>query len=281
MVHAVREAGTVTLVANSWVTGSRPDARTLDEVLRGVSTTTTLDVRVYAALMRDRFAAAFATHSIISELLQRGVATTRPLPTRRHLALNLLMMQVYTAHVSLAFVAEIGHAADAATLARRILELTARMHYIGASAAGSPAAEADDRADTFLAFLWRELDPEMQASIPASAREPWEAADARLAVLGTKKPLTWKETFAAAGISDLYEDDYKRLSVIAHGSPLVAPYEHASDVVPLRGTMLIQPALRAGNHYAVNAARVWNAVFNLLDREELDALARETSEPPD
>jgi len=282
LVHALHEAAEVTLVANTWLNGGRPDERTLDEVLRGVSTTTTLDVRVYAALMRDRFAPTFALHATVSAVLQRGVTMTRSLPTRRHLALNLLMTQVFTTHSSLAFVAEIGHAADAATLARRILELAARIHYIGAAPDGEPeSAQANERADTYLAFLWRELDRDMQASIPAPAREPWEAADARLTALGTKKPATWKDTFIAAGLSDLYDEDYKLLSSIAHGSPLVAPMEHASDVVPLRGAMLVGPALRAANHYAVNAARVWNAAFELLDAEELDALARETSRVPD
>lgn len=78
--------------------------------------------------------------------------------------------------------------------------------------------------------------------------------------------------FNEIGHGALY-DDYGALSTIAHGTPVMAPLQHAGDVIPLRDTAFVPAALNASNRYTLAVAMAWNDLFELIDAGQLQRLS--------
>jgi hypothetical protein len=251
------------------------DAATVRSVMLGHEPSITVDERTFAAAVRDEYGDEFRLHYRVAAMLQSTISTERSFPTRVHLAVNLLMTQAFSAHISVGRLAEIGHAGDALTIARRLIELAARAaHIVGPN---TPEQDRPVRADEYLGWFWREVPTLTRERLSPEAREPWEAAESALKATGATGYKSWKKIFNEIGHGALY-GDYSLLSTIAHGTPVMAPLHHAGDVIPIRDTTFVPAALNASNRFTLAVVLAWNDLFGLIDGEELQRLSADVVE---
>lgn len=221
--------------------------------------------------VRDRYPEAFAMHREVLELLEPAIETPRRQAALFDLAVDMLFVQAYKAHVSVLLLVLHGHMEDAATVARRLLELAAAMGYFGLA----PTPEAKTaRVKRYLADMWTDLPPEGQNLLPNAAREFWHKI-----ANGTPRGALPKiqSIFSELGRQDTYNDDYSLLSRIAHGASSDQIIAFAADTVPVRPLWHLGTLLALASRYFVAAALVWNDSFSLIDQGKLDALSEKVS----
>ena len=221
--------------------------------------------------VRDRYPEAFAIHREVVTLLEPAVEQPRRHAELLDLALDMLFVQAYKAHVSVLLLVLHGHMEDAATIARRLLELAAVMGYFGLA----PTPEGKTaRVKRYLADMWVDLPPEAQNLLPNTAREFWHKI-ANGAPRGALPKM--QSIFSELGRQDTYDHDYRLLSRIAHGASSDQVIAFAADTVPVRPLWHLDTLLVLASRYFVAAALVWNDSASLIDKGALDALALKVS----
>jgi hypothetical protein len=182
----------------------------------------------FKARLRAQFREAFTLHREVALLLEPGVEASRALTTPVHLAVDMLFVQSYKAHLSTLVVAELGHTEDGATLCRRLLELGVAAGYIGLT---EPEQQRVDRANRYLADLWNDLPLEGRAHVPERDRRQWERT---LAGAPPGAFPSIQKMFSALGQQATYSQDYSLLSRIAHGASSDQLIAYAQSPVPVR-----------------------------------------------
>jgi hypothetical protein len=251
--------------------GSGHSSDALARIIRGQDPLAAIDERSFAAAVRDDFRAEFEPCSEVSRLMGDSLVTARKVDTPLKQALDILMTQAYSAHLSVRQLCEAGHANDGATIARRLLELSVRAAYL--TLARVPEEDRRRELDEFLGRLWTQLTPEMQARIPDRSRVAWEGAAAEMERRGRSSSTHWRDMFKAIGKEAMYEEDYRILSDIAHGRPLLVPLERVGGVVPVRNATLVRPVLRVANRYALALALCWNGEFEVIPQDVFRGVA--------
>ena len=217
--------------------------------------------------IRSEHAEAFRLHSRTAALLEPLIARSRKNADAVHIVLDMLFVQAYKTHISVQITAEVGHVEDAATLTRRLQELAVQAVYIG----------ADDQPDVrmmrackYIADLWDRVDERGKLALPSSIRAEWQSMHDAAGKPDPRRKRwgpTFKEMFEYAERLDSYEQDYKLLSGIAHGS--------AEDQIMLysRKKVQVRPATYAGlllvyaSRYYMSVAEIWNWRHRLLDED--------------
>lgn len=220
----------------------------------------------FRAKLRARFVAEHRIHAEVALLLEPGVAAPRKLLDATHIALDMLFVQTYKAHLSVLGVADFGHMEDAATLTRRLLELAVTAAYIGM--AGTPR-DHDQRARRYLADLWQELPPEGRNVLPPPVQEQW--ASLTMGVPRGALPKVQK-MFSELNQQAAYDLDYDLLSRIAHGASSDQLVAYTSNPVQVRATWHIGALLVYASRYYLATAFAWNAHFHGFSDAELQSL---------
>ena len=174
----------------------------------------------YRATVRNAHAEAFAIHRDVAVTLEDAFLAPRGHPDEVAVVLDMLMVQGYKAHLSVCLLSEHGMIEDAATIARRLLELSVQTVYM---AADDDPRVCRRRAGSYLAFLWRRLPWRFRQNFPAQAKARWSGYARKYGRFVKKNAKAWgpkwKDMFIAIGSEKLYNTDYALLSSIAHGSP--------------------------------------------------------------
>jgi hypothetical protein len=162
---------------------------------------------------------------------------------------------------------------DAATIARRLLELSVQAVYI---AADDEPRVCRRRAGSYLAFLWRKFPRRFRQNFPAQAKARWSGYARKYGRFVRKNAKAWgphwKQMFIAIGAEKLYNTDYALLSSIAHGSPDEQVLTFSATTVKVHAHHHVSALLVFASRYYLTIAEQWNRHFNLVDPSNLDRM---------
>jgi len=217
----------------------------------------------------------FALHRRAVDLIEPALIKTRKQENQLGLVLDMLFIQVYKSHISVGTLAELGHMEDAATIARRLLEMSVLAGYITEPVKPGQRVE---RADRYLANLWQELAPEGRAVLPTDVQVFWESV-ARRAPRGAQP--SFQKMFAEIGKHETYQKDYRLLTQIAHGSSPDQLIEFARETIPMRPGWHLGALLVFATKYALATAILWNEISPLIDETRLGHLINDLAKWPE
>ena len=230
----------------------------------------------YAGEVVRRHHAAFELWRSTSALYSAGIRSPRSSSPVHHLVLDMLMRQGVNAHCAVGMIAKQGLVEDAATLARRLLELSVQGVYIGGE---SDPKMQQRKAGMYIAFLWRNLPKKAKKQLPESIRETWSSL-ARL--YGRFVPSSqkrwgpnWYEMFEDCGIVDLYRSDYSFLSQIAHGSSEEQVVRYSMEAVAMRDHRYVPVLVVYASKYLAVLGEMWNSQFSLIDDTDIEYLRKD------
>jgi hypothetical protein len=187
--------------------------------------------------------------------------------------LDMLIIQGYKAHLSVCLLSEHGMIEDAATIARRLLELSVQAVY---SAADDNPKVCQRRAGSYLAFLWRKFPRRFRQNFPAQAKARWSGYARKYGRFVKKKAKAWgphwKLMFIAIGAEKLYNTDYALLSSIAHGSPDEHVLTFSATTVRVHAHHHVSALLVFASKYYLTIAEQWNNRFNLVEPANLNRM---------
>ena len=190
-----------------------------------------------------------------------------------HLAIDMLMTQAYKAHLSVRLLAEHAHVEDAATITRRLLELAVQTVYIGEE---SESDERLSRAGQYLAHLWENAPDKLKDQVPPDGRSRWEDISKTYYQPTEKKKRRWGPTFAqmfeAAGVSDIYEEDYSLLSSVSHGSSEESLLVYSYPTVRVRSDLHVPVLLSYATKYYLVVTHTWNGLFSAIPESRMTEL---------
>jgi hypothetical protein len=191
-------------------------------------------------------------------------------------ALEMLFLQAYKAHFSVSVLAEHGQIEDAATIARRLLELAVQATYI----ADDDEATRTTRASAYVSFLWEELPASLKEKLPAASRRDWESI-CIASPSGGKTRVRWgpsfRKMFEAIGREDTYAGDYRLLSGIAHGSVDELVWHYSMPTVTVRPHHHIPVVLVIASLYFLAVAHAHNPFAKVLDDGVVETLVERTN----
>ena len=204
------------------------------------------DPSVFRAAVIESNRPAFELFGKTAALLEGVVMRDRPHRSRFDLAIDILFLQAYKSFCGVYFLAVRGQGEDAATLLRRLLEITAQIGYL--SHDPSPS-ERERRADCFLNFN------------PDRGGYWWNG--------------NIRSLFISIGLQETYDQDYRFLAQISHTCAQRLRLELEKGTILIRTGETFTPNVMFASRYFLGAAMKWNEVFNLLEESRLAALSDE------
>ena len=231
------------------------------------------DVQSYKDLVKSRHREAFALWGDVARLYEGAQAVPRRRSTDLQIVLDMLMLQASNTHGALALVAQHGLLEDAATLARRLLEISIQATYI---AAEDDPKIRERRAGMYVAFLWRRIPRRIKRRIPSSVRAEWSRSARRFGRFVHRKAKRWgpdwRTMFRECQAEDLYLSDYAFLSGIAHGSPEEQILRFSEPQIRAHDDRHVSVLLLYGSKYMAVVGEHWNSIFGIVPASEIDAL---------
>lgn len=217
-------------------------------------------------------ASAFRLHGSVMTRFEAALLQDRQNSGRCTLALDMLMYQAFKSGNTVSLLAQHGLLEDAATIARRLMELAVQALYLWAD---GDVVVQQARASRYLAHMWRHLPDKAREKMPEPIRRPWQEVDAEvgdsLAAGAMRWGPRWKDMFAAVGASDMYDEDYSLLSSMAHGSPDDLVLEFSSQRIKMHRYEGAWVLLWYATKYFVIVAGMWNNAFGVLPDAEIQA----------
>lgn len=235
----------------------------------------TITLDQFRKQVRDRWRNEFALHRRALDIIEPAVTQPRRHDDHLALALDMLFVQAYKSHVSVRFLAELGHMEDTATITRRVLELSVFAGYITEPTVDS---ERVARADRYLANLWYELAPEGRVVLPTEVHGFWEALAPGVPRGGLP---SFQAMFAALGKHETYKKDYDLLCGIAHGSSSDQLIAFAHQTVPVRPDWHLGTLLVFATKYALGVSILWNEIHKTMDETVLEELINDLVKWPE
>ena len=232
----------------------------------------------FRAAIRAKYPEAFSLYHDVAFIIEEAIQKPRRLVDEVARASDMLMVQAYKAHASAYLLAVRAQVEDAATIARRILEIAVQTIYITGD---SDREICKQRAGRYLAYLWDSIPTEWRTKMPPEERTVWEtyyqAHQHRL----PKKRKSWgpdfKSMFQEVGSLSTYEEDYSLLSGIAHGTPPSLVQDYAQPVVALRSDIFVPVMLVFASRYYLAVVGQWNNLFSLVSPSKLEELVERAS----
>lgn len=224
-------------------------------------------------LMRHR--AAFDLWFVVHQTLEDAVIGDRKTDTAFRRALDLLFIQAFKSHGSLYSLCVLGHCEDAATIARRILEIALQIGYLD-----SEDAEQENRGRQYLAYFCHII-PGIIANpaIGPEERSRWQALYDQnkkwLRFTGSGRPLN---NWSGLGFADMtrklqtpetYEQDYRFLSNMAHSSSAGFFPRIVGGRLQITDDTNATPILIYGTRYMLAVTEIWNGNFNLIKQSKM------------
>jgi hypothetical protein len=223
-----------------------------------------------------RHKAAFGLWLLIHQTLEDVVIRDRNPRTSFARALDLLFIQAFKSHGSLYSLCILGHCEDAATIARRIFEISLQVGYLDLD-----EQERETRGRQYLAYFFH-LVPGILAnpSLKAEERQRWQRLyDQNKRWLEFNKsgnPLSnWSGLSVAAlarklNMEQTYNQDYRFLSKMAHASSAGSLLGMREGELQITDDTAATPILVYGTRYMLAVTEVWNAHFRLIEESKMD-----------
>jgi len=215
---------------------------------------------------------AFRLHSETAILVEDAFTTAHSHDDEVGLTLDMLLLQGRNAHLSVWQLCQLAFVEDAATIARRLLELEITAAYV----LRNKAREAHETAGRYLAFMWRGFPANLRALLPPNISDFWLDIERRYDALipaGAKRwAKPWRDMFVETDNEHRYTGDYAFLSAIAHGLPDEQILNFARERIRLTPPHHVSTLLLAASSFYLRLARLWNDVHHLIDLERLGDL---------
>jgi hypothetical protein len=230
----------------------------------------------YRRGVRAKHHEAFVLWGKVARTYRDAMAVPRKRDTDLRIVLDMLMLQSANAHDAVSLVAEHGLYEDAATLARRLLELSIQATYIAKD--DDPKVRAR-RAGTYLAFLWRKLPAKGRRLLPALQREEWSQTAKSYGRFVRKSAKQWgrsfKVMFEECNAGALYTSDYAFLSSAAHGSSADQIVRFGRSPIPAHDDRHVSILLVYASKYLAVVGEHWNELFGIVPPARIAALRTE------
>jgi len=185
------------------------------------------------------------------KLIEDRILAPRTYPSPFEFSLDVLFLQAYKSFCAVYLLAVRGQEEDAATVLRRLMEITIQVEYL---VQPEECGARVTRAERYLAH-----DPDKE--------HYWWGAGLR-------------KLFEEVGRGATYEQDYSLLSQIAHAvSRRVIP-NLREGVIKIRTAEVFTPLLVFAARYVLSCCYRWNQGFHLISEPELEALVKRATEFP-
>jgi hypothetical protein len=228
--------------------------------------------------MIDRHRSAFRIWQLLAELSEEAVIKDRNLQGPFARALDLFFIEAFKSHQSLYLLSVNGHGEDAATIARRLLEISLQVSYLC-----QEESERDERGATYLAHFWHNAKEVLASLDLAEDRRRWwqiqyEQSKKRLKFQKNGKPAmhwfgcTFAQLATNLGLQKTYEQDYRFLSQMAHCSSRGLLLTNINNQTQIKSDRLIREILVFGTKYALWVTAKWNQEFALIPAPALQEL---------
>ncbi len=231
------------------------------------------DIKAYTDRVKERHREAFELWRVVAATYRRAQETGRRRPTDLHVVLDMLLLQASNTHAALALLAQHGLMEDAATMVRRLMEISIQSTYI---AADDQQRTRDRRAGAYLAFLWRRLPRRTKLLLPPTLRAGWSVTARRFGRFVPKKAKRWgpdwRTMFRECHAEDLYLSDYSFLSGIAHGSPEEQILRFSAPQIRAHDDRHVSAVLVYGSKYLAIVGEHWNGLFGVIPAGTVDTL---------
>ncbi len=223
-----------------------------------------------------RHKSAFSLWLLVHETLEDAVISDRDVQSSFLRALDHLFIQGFKSHGSLYSLCVIGHCEDAATIARRIFEIALQVGYLD-----SEESERENRGREYLVYFFH-LIPKGILSNPSltpDERKRWQDLyDQNKQWLKFTKSGNPLPNWSGLGIADLanklgmrssYDEDYRFLSNMAHGSSAGSLLRIADGKLQITDDSAATPILVYGTRYMLAVTEVWNAHFKVIEESKM------------
>ena len=188
-------------------------------------------VSQYRLEVRNAHAEAFTIHRDVAVTLEDAILAARAHPDELAVVLDMLMLQGYKAHLSVSVLSEYAMIEDAATIARRLLELSVQAVYI--SADDNPKV-CQRRAGSYLAFLWRKFPRRFRQNFPAQAKARWCGYAGSMAASLKRRLRRGDLIGSRCLLLSVRRSFTTRTMRCSHPSPTAAPMSRCSPSQPRR-----------------------------------------------
>ena len=216
---------------------------------------------------------AFDLYGDVTDEIERALRAPRRRPELTDLALDMLVGQAHKSYVAVALLAQHGLEEDAATAARRLLELGVQAVYLGAD---SDASVRERRAIMYLSYVWRGLPRGVKRQLPPRLRDQWVRIARRCTRHLRANAKSWgpnfKEMFKAIGAERSYDSNYRLLSRIAHGSTENLVLQFARPHVQMFSYKFTSVLIAHASRYLLGAVQPWNARLGVIPESAFQAL---------
>jgi len=247
-----------------------------DEMARGIEQNKALK-----KLMLERHRPAFDLWFRLAQVLEEAVVKERMVDSAFGRALDLFFLQTFKSHQSLYPLCVMGHGEDAATIARRLLEISLQVGHLV-----SEESKREEHGEAYLAHFWHNAaDILAKTELPEAQRKWWEQHyqlyKPRLKFNSKGRPAnTWFGSnfaglAATLGLQETYEKDYRFLSNVAHCSSRGLLLEKINNAVQIKSEFLVPEILVYGSKYTLWITANWNEHFALIEPAKLEQLRDE------
>jgi hypothetical protein len=225
----------------------------------------------FRARIIDENRAAFDLWRHTCALVEGAIPTPRDISDPYARALDLLFIQGYKSFSSLYVLCVRGQGEDAATILRRLLEISLQAGYL----ANDPEAR-ELRGKQYLAYYWAQVPDLLKTGLDVPTRERlnamYEAHKHLLAFDRRGRPSNWwsgtiRDLADRLGLLDTYDQDYTFLSQMAHGTTQGILLEIRSEGIEIRSDRMVREILVFGCRYILGLTLLWNERFNLVDEK--------------
>jgi hypothetical protein len=144
--------------------------------------------------------------------------------------------------------------------------------------------QQEDRGRRYLAYFWAQVPALLKTDLPSEAHRWWEEMyEAHSDLLGFDRKgnvRNWwggniSDLFARLNLKDTYDQDYRSLSQMAHGTSQGILLTERERRLEIRSNRLIPEILVFGVRYVLGIAGLWNDCFGIMEKRSIDALAEE------
>jgi hypothetical protein len=226
----------------------------------------------------DRHRPAFDLWLRLAQILEEAVVKERKLDSAYARALDLFFIEAFKSHQSLYSLCVMGHCEDAATIARRLLEIALQVGYLC-----SEESKREERGQAYLAYFWHNAKEILvTTNLPDEQRQWWEKQYDRhkkfLTFDSKGRPskswsgLTFAQLAESLGRRDTYDKDYALLSNVAHCSSRGLLLGKTNNIIEIKSDRFVSPILVYGTKYTIWVAANWNETLALIDAASLEKL---------
>lgn len=228
----------------------------------------------------DRHRAAFDFWCLVHETLEQVVVRNRNHKGSFERSLDLLFIQAFKSHGSLYSLCVLGHCEDAATIARRILEIALQVGYLE-----SEEGERENRGKHYLAYFWHltkgiltdpSLTPENRQRWQQlyDQNKKWLRFNRHGKPLPNWSGLSFADLASKLNLQQSYEVDYRFLSNAAHSSAAGAMFNVVGGTLQITDDTFVTPILVYGTRYMLAVTEVWNVHFKLIEHSEMEGFRK-------